>query len=286
MKVFTVSGLEGSTICFRKFLDAVDTYRADVGVLLGDLTGRAVVPVTRKGSSSWEVPLDGKVHQIDSPAALAGVTSAIADRGDYWIEQTPEEYAHTVSNPVLVDLYFKSLVRERVEEWLTRADERLGNGGPPILVAPGCGDWTVIDDVLEHGGRLTPCDDRIVDVDGYQVVTSSSSGPTEWELAREMDDHDLHSKLLDLCSGIGDPDYAIVNLQADSRAAQRIVKRFQPIVRMMGTTQGSPGGASKRGRTLELSPRSKLVEDADPTLYGVLLLLENGEVRDYVFTEA
>jgi hypothetical protein len=187
---------------------------------------------------------------------------------------------------MLVELYFKSLVRERVEEWLTLADEHLGAGGPPIFVAPGCGDWTVIDDVLEHGGRLSPCDDRIVDIDGYQLVTSSSSGPTEWELVREMDDHRLHGKLLDLFSGIGDPDYAIVNLQADSRAAQRIIKRFQPIVRMMGTTQGSPGGASKRGRTLELSPRSRLVEDADPTLYGVLVLLENGEVKDYIFTEA
>ena len=55
------------------------------------------------------------------------------------IEQTPEEYEHTRANPMLVDLYFKSLVRARVEEWLTLADERLGSGGPPILVAPGCG---------------------------------------------------------------------------------------------------------------------------------------------------
>jgi len=286
MRVFTVSGLEDSTTCFRKFLSAVDTYQADVGVLLGDLTGRSIVSAIKKGPSSWEVPLHGKVHEIDSPAALAEVKSAIAADGDYCIEQTPDEYEHTRSNPMLVDLYFKSLVRERVEEWLTLADERLGAGGPPIFVAPGCGDWTVIDDVLEHGGRLSPCDDRIVDVDGYQLVTSSSSGPTEWELVREMDDHHLHGKLLDLFSGISDPDYAIVNLQADSRAAQRIIKRFQPIVRMMGTQQGGNGGASKRGRTLELSPRSRLVEDADPTLFGVLVLLENGEVKDYIFTEA
>jgi uncharacterized protein len=286
MKLFTVSGLEGSTTCFRKFLNAVVTYQADVGVLLGDLTGRSVISMTKTGPSSWEVPIDGKVHQIDSPSALAEVTGLIAGRGDYWIEQTPDEFEHTRANPALVDLYFKSLVRERIEEWMTLADDKLGSGGPPIFVAPGCGDWTVIDDVLEQGGRLAPCDDRVVDVDGYQLVTSSSSGPTEWDLAREMDDHQLHRKLLDLCSGIGDPDYAVLNLQADSRAAQRIVKRFQPIVRMMGTTQGSPGGASKRGRTLELSPRSKLVEDADPTLYGVLVMLENGEVRDYVFTEA
>ncbi len=286
MRVFTVSGLEGSTVCFRKFLKAIDTYQADVAVLLGDLTGRKVVAVTRKGPSSWEVPVDGKVHKIDSPAALAEAKAAIVDHGDYWIEQTPEEFEHTRSNPMLVDLYFKSLVRERMQEWLTLADERRGNGGPPIFVAPGCGDWTVIDDLFEKGGGMTPCDDRIVEAGGYQLVTSSSSGPTEWELAREMDDHELHKKLLELCSGIGDPDYTIFNLQADSRAAQRIVKRFQPVVRVMGTPQGSSGGASKRGRTLELSPRSVLVEDAAPALFGVLVVLENGEVKDYLFTEA
>jgi Icc-related predicted phosphoesterase len=286
MMIFVASGLEGSTPCFRKFLKAIDAYGADVAVLLGDLTGRKVVPVTKKGPSSWEVPIDGKVHAIDSPAALAEMTASLADHGDYWIEQSPEEFEHTRNNPTLVDIFFKSLVRERLEEWLTLADERLGNGGPPVFVAPGSGDWTVIDDLFEQGGRMAPCDDRIVDVDGYQLVTSSSSGPTEWDLAREMDDRDLHKKLLDLCSGISDPDFAIFNLQADSRAAQRIVKRFQPLVRTMNTTQGGSGGASKRGRTIELSPRSALVEDAAPTLFGILMKLENGEVKDYHFTEA
>lgn len=286
MMIFVASGLEGSTLCFRKFLKAIDSYGADAAVLLGDLTGRKVVSVTKKGPSSWEVPIDGKVHAIDSSTALAEVTASLADHGDYWIEQTPEEFEHTRNNPTLVDIYFKSLVRDRLEEWLTLADECLGNGGPPVFVAPGCGDWEVIDDLFEHGGRMAPCDDRIVEVDGYQLVTSSSSGPTEWDLAREMDDRELHKKLLDLCSGISDPDFAIFNLQADSRAAQRIVKRFQPLVRTMNTTQGGSGGASKRGRTIELSPRSALVEDAAPTLFGILMSLENGEVKDYIFTEA
>jgi uncharacterized protein len=286
MKVFTASGLEGSTLCYRKFLSAIDTYRADVGVLLGDLTGRKIVSVIKKSASSWEVPLDGKVHEIDSPAALAEVTAQIEDHGDYWLEQTPDEYEHLRSNPSLVELYFKSLVRERIQEWLTMADDRLSAAGPPVFIAPGSGDWRIIDELFEHGGRLLPCDDRIVDVDGYQLVTSSASGPTEWELAREMDDHDLHKKLLELCSGVDDPDFAIFNLQADSKAAQRIVKRFQPVVRVRGSLVGNGGGVSKQGRTLELSPRSAMVEDAAPALYGVLLKLENGEVQDYLFTEA
>ncbi|NLE22982.1 MAG: hypothetical protein GX624_09415 [Actinobacteria bacterium] len=286
MKVFTASGIEGSTACFRRFLKAVSTYQADVGVLMGDLTGRKVVSVIKKGPSTWEVPLDGKVHEVDSSAALTELTQHVADRGDYWLEQTPEEYEHLRSNPSVVELYFKSLVRERIEEWLTMADEQLSAEGPPVFVAPGCGDWPIIDELLERGGRLLPCDDRIVEVDGYQLVTSSSSGPTEWELVREMDDHQLHQKLLELCSGIGDPDFAIFNLQSDSKAVQRIVKRFQPVVRFRGSMQGNGGGVSRQGRTLELSPRAPMVEDAAPTLYGVLVQIERGEVKDYVFTEA
>lgn len=286
MRVFTASGVEGSTLCFRKFLKSLETYHADVGVLLGDLTGRKVESVIRTGPSSWEIPMDGKVHQADSLAALAEMTTRIEQHGDYWLEQTAEEHEHLRSNPSLVELYFKSLVRERIQEWLALADDRLSAGGPPVFVAPGSGDWRIIDELFEHGGRLQPCDDRIVNVDGYQLVTSSSSGPTEWELAREMDDHALHKKLLELCSGVEDPDFAIFNLQADSKAAQRIVKRFQPVVRFRGALQGNGGGASKQGRTLELSPRMAMVEDAAPVLYGVLVKLENGEVQDYVFTEA
>ncbi len=286
MKVFTASGIEGSTPCFRRFLSAVRSYGADVGVLLGDLTGRKVVSAIRMGPSTWTVPLDGKVHEVDSPTALAELTGHISDHGDYWLEQTPEEYEHLRSNQALVELYFKSLVRQRIEEWLTLADEKLGADGPPVFVAPGCGDWRIIDELFEHGGRLLPCDDRVVQIDGYQMVTSSSSGPTEWELVREMDDRRLYTKLLELCSGVGDPDFAILNLQAESRATQRIVKRFQPLVRFRGSAQGGNGGASKQGRTLELSPRSPMVEDAAPTLHGVLVQLEGGAVKDYVFTEA
>ncbi len=125
-----------------------------------------------------------------------------------------------------------------------------------------------------------------MEIDGYQMLTSSSSGPTEWELVREMDDRKLHEKLLALCSGIGDPDFAIFNLQAASKAAQRIVKRFQPVLRFGGVAPGNGGGAGKQGRTLELSPRSSMVEDAPPTLFGVLVQLEGGEVKDHIFTEA
>ena len=285
MRIFFVAGLEGSTVCFRKFLTALDRYEADVGILLGDLTGRKVVSLIQTGPESWDVSLEGKTQRISSPAAYAQITAEMENRGDYWVEQTREEFERTVASPLMVDLLFKSLVRERVEEWLALADSRLRDDGPRVFVAPGCGDWTIIDDLFEGHHKMVPCDNRVVGVDGYEMVTCSASGPTDWDLAREIDDRQLHDRLLGLCAKVGNPDYAIFNLQADSRAAQKIVKRFQPTLRLLGAAQGVAGGARKRGRTLELSPRSEAIEDVTRSLHGVLAVLEQGVVKDYVFTE-
>jgi uncharacterized protein len=285
MKVFFVAGLEGSTACFRKFLTALESYEADVGILLGDLTGRRVVSLIQKGPDRWDVPIDGKILTIDSSTAFADTTSAIEDRGDYWVEQTQDELDRTAASPLMIDLLFKSLARQRVERWLGLADARLRDDGPKVYVAPGCGDWAIIDDLFEGNHKMAPCDNRIVHLNGHEMLTCSASGPTDWDLAREIDERELHDRLLSLCSGLGDPDYAIFNLQADSRAAQKIVKRYQPMLRLLGAVQGNTGGARKRGRTIELSPRAELIEDATRSLHGVLAMLEGGEVKDYVFTD-
>jgi Icc-related predicted phosphoesterase len=285
MKLFTVAAIEGSTGCFRKFLKAVGMYKADAAVLLGDLTGRQVVSVIQRGHSLWEAPVDGRIHRVESRAELAEVTTFIANRGDYWLEQTPEEYERLVANPAMVDLYFKSLARQRLEEWLQLADEWLNESGPPVFIAPGSGDSPIIDALFESGSKLLPCDDRIVQVGGYELVTSSASGRSEWELVREMDDRALYNKLLNLCSRIGDPDFAVLNLQADGKVVKRILKRFQPLVCFTRANQGTSGGVSSEGKTLWLTPRTMVKDEAQPALSGILLELRDGVVHDHFFTE-
>lgn len=284
MKILFVAGAEGSTRCFSRFLGAVDAQKADAGVLLGDLTGRQVVPITRKGSS-WEFTAEGRTREITSASALAEATAAIEAHGDYWFEESLEELQEMRSNPMMVDLVFKSLMRTRLERWLTLADETINGSGRRVFIAPGCGDWATIDDLLEQSHKLVACDNRVVDLDDYQMLTCSAGDRTDSELAREMDDRQLHERLLDLCRDLRDPEYSILNLQADSRAAQRIVKRFQPLIRVLGSMQGGAGGSRKQGRTLELSLRGCLDEGADVGLRGVLVRLERNAVKDYAYMD-
>ena len=43
-KVFYVTDIHGSEICWRKFLNAGTFYQADVVIVGGDITGKAMVP--------------------------------------------------------------------------------------------------------------------------------------------------------------------------------------------------------------------------------------------------
>jgi Icc-related predicted phosphoesterase len=284
MKAFFAAGLEGSTLCFREFLATIEANELDIGVLSGDLTGRRVVSLIQSAPGSWEVPSDGKTVTVDTPEAFAAVAASFEDRGYYWIEQTREEFERTRSNPLMADLLFKSLARARLQEWLELADSRLGAGEARVFVAPGCGDSPIIDDLLEGSHAMAPCDNRIVAIDGYELVSCSAGGATDFELAREVGERRLHGRLQDLCSGVTNPSCAIFNFQADSRAAQKIVKRYQPALRLLGASHGAAGGARKRGRTLELSPRGELIEDTPRALAGVIVVLEAGKVVDYVFS--
>ena len=46
MRVFFATDVHGSEVCWRKFLNAGAFHKADVLVMGGDMTGKAMVPIT------------------------------------------------------------------------------------------------------------------------------------------------------------------------------------------------------------------------------------------------
>lgn len=48
IRIFFVSDIHGSNTCYRKYLNALKIYNVDVGILLGDLTGKVLVPLVSK----------------------------------------------------------------------------------------------------------------------------------------------------------------------------------------------------------------------------------------------
>ena len=46
MRVFFATDTHGSEVCWRKFLNAGSFHKADVLIMGGDMTGKAMVPIT------------------------------------------------------------------------------------------------------------------------------------------------------------------------------------------------------------------------------------------------
>jgi hypothetical protein len=249
----------------------------------------------------------GQHVDIETQDELAKVKKTVENSGYYWVHQTRDEFEATRADPAKIDTLFKRLVLERVQEWLDLADERLEGKPYQMYMCPGNDDWFVIDDMIDAARLIHPCDRRVVEFEGHEMVTSSASNPTPWDTPREMAEADLEVHLQGLCELVKDYETAIFNfhvpphgysldlcpklddtltmsaeekIHAGSIGAKKMVEKYQPLLGLFGHIHESRG-AQKAGRTLMINPGS---EYSEGILKGVLIMLDKKKIKDYVFT--
>src|SRR5512143_2193420 len=122
IRIFFVTDVHGSNVCYRKFLNALKAYNVDVGILLGDLTGKVLVPLVEKAGGGWETTLMGHHTETATDEELGKLKKTIEMMGYYWVHQTPDEFQVYREDPKKVDALFKKLVLQRLQEWIALAD--------------------------------------------------------------------------------------------------------------------------------------------------------------------
>ena len=162
LKLFYVTDIHGSNVCYRKFLNALPIYGVDVAVLNGDLLGKVLIPLVEKTGGGRECHLMGQYTEMNTAEELAATKKTIENAGYYWAEQSREEYEAMRNDPAAIDALFKKRATERIEEWLALADERLAGKNTDVYICPGNDDWWEIDGMIERSKSLRPCDDRVV----------------------------------------------------------------------------------------------------------------------------
>src|SRR5215203_20966 len=56
-RVFFATDIHGSETCWRKFLNSGKHYEANIMILGGDMTGKALVPIVEEGPGRWHATL-------------------------------------------------------------------------------------------------------------------------------------------------------------------------------------------------------------------------------------
>jgi len=311
VKIFYASDVHGSEVCFRKFVNAAKAYKVDVLVLGGDITGKALVPVVEEGGV-YRAELFGKVWEAKGEAELEKVLSAIRASGFYAVVMDRGEYEKVVSSPQLVSELFDKAMADTVRSWVKLAEERLKGAGVEVYIMPGNDDRYVIDEALAESSLVVNPDGRVIEIKGgLKLVSLGASNPTPWRTPRELPEEEIYKRLSRLVEEAGDPSSTILNVHAPphgtildlaplldselkivrrrgevemvhvgSTAVRKVVEEFQPLAGLHGHVHESKGVA-KVGRTLCFNPGSDYSSGA---LRGVLLVVEPGKVKSYMFT--
>lgn len=308
MRIFFATDIHGSEVCWRKFLNAGAFHKADVLVMGGDMTGKAMVPIVGR-EGGWRLSLQDQEHVLSTDDELRAMEKRILDRGYYPVRLTPDEVAAWEADPALVDTRFKAEMMSNVERWMAMADERLKGTGRRCIVSPANDDIFELDPIIDAAELVDLGEQNTIDLDGFTMVSTGWANTTPWNTFRELPDPELRVRIDELVRDVPDKHRAIFNfhappygsnldaapqLNADmtyvaggralvpvgSHAVRDAIVEYGPVLSLHGHIHEGRG-AVKLGRTLAVNPGSTY---EDGVLQAAIVDLDpkKGEVKRYL----
>jgi Icc-related predicted phosphoesterase len=264
-----------------------EIHKVDVMMMLGDLTGKAVLPIVKQAENEWYYAPWGKKMVLHSRKEVDEVIKTYRNQGYYTFETTPKEIEELQADPKKVDELFVRLMLHVLRSWFKLAEEKVPKN-VKIIVSPGNDDSFEIDKVIKESDRVIYPLEKVIDLDGrHQLISCPWTNPTPWGTPRECSEKELKKKLeeefrkvdsyenlicnfhappydtgLDICPKLdknlkpvwemGSP----VTYPAGSKAVRECIEKYQPLLGLHGHIHESCGSA-RLGRTVCLNPGSE-----------------------------
>jgi Icc-related predicted phosphoesterase len=195
-RLFFATDIHGSEICWKKFLNAGKFYGVDVLILGGDMTGKALVPITQRPDGSYKATLLQQQFVLKNEADVRDFERRVGSRGYYPFRVTPEQLAVFEADPAKVDAFFHEQILKVVEQWVALADQRLEGSNLRCYVCPGNDDSFEIDEVIRRSRHVQLAEGRQVELgDGFSMLSTGWSNVTPWKTFRECSEQDLAAKI-------------------------------------------------------------------------------------------
>jgi Icc-related predicted phosphoesterase len=272
---------------FRKFLNAVDVYEADIAVLGGDLTGKSMVPVVETGRG-YVANIRGTEEVATTDDELARVVKLIRDTGQYPVTMTETEEAELGRDAI--DQKFVDACHEQVREWMERAAERLEPAGIPVYVTGGNDDYFSIEEILDEASYIQNAEGQVLELQsGIHMISTGYGNLTPWRCPRDVSEDELGEKIEAMASRLEDSRTAVFNLHvpplgsgldlcpkldtsvypprpvagelvaAGSSAVREAIERFDPMLSLHGHIHEA-AGVREIGSTTAVNPGSEYAQ--------------------------
>jgi len=285
-RVFFATDLHGSEMCWRKFLNAAKFYEADVLICGGDMTGKAMIPIVEENGHYTVTVSDQR--QVVGVEQVEEIENQIRRKGYYPLRLTPERLQELDHDAEKRRECFQEVMLGGVRRWMGMAEEKLRGTGVRIFVCPGNDDEMEVDDVVRESEMVELGEGRMVEIEGFTMISTGWSNHTPWNTHREESEEKLGERIEAMAKQIGDPSHAIFNLHCPpyrsgldeapaidsdlklmhggralrpvgSTAVRQAIDKHQPLLSLHGHIHESKG-AVKLGKTLSINPGSSYEE--------------------------
>jgi Icc-related predicted phosphoesterase len=308
--LFFATDVHGSDICWKKFINAGKFYKADIIILGGDMTGKAIVPIIHQGGDTYKAILLEQESILQGEDAVQEMEKNIKSRGYYPYRTNPDEIAELNANPERVSQIFHSEVFQTAERWLAYADEKLEGSGIRCYVAPGNDDMFELDDLVRTAKHVRLAEGQVIELDKeHEMISSGWSNITPWHTYREEEEDKLRARFDAMICQLRNPKTSVFNLHAPpygstlddcpeltedltpkhagrslvpvgSRAVRDVIMEHQPLLGLFGHIHEGKG-AIRLGKTLCINPGSMYEQGR---LLGALVTLAKGKIKNYILT--
>jgi Icc-related predicted phosphoesterase len=308
--LFFATDVHGSDICWKKFISAGKFYEADIIILGGDMTGKAIVPIIHQGGDRYKAVLLEQASILDGEDAVQEMEKNIKSRGYYPYRTTPDEIAELDASPEQVDAIFHQEVLQTAEQWLAYADEKLAGTGIRCYVAPGNDDMFELDDLIRTAKHVELAEGKVIELDRHhEMISSGWSNVTPWNTYREEGEDALRTRFDAMISKLRNPRNSVFNLHSPpygttlddvpeltedltpklggrslvpvgSHAVRDVILEHQPLLGLHGHIHEGKGAIRLR-KTLCINPGSMYEQGR---LLGAVVKLGRRKVGSYILT--
>ena len=282
LRCYMCSDLHAANRTYRKLLNAIkmNVYEANVVLIAGDLTGKAIVPIIKQGNGRYTASFLDKDYVVETAEELKKLEDNISDIGYYPYETDHEEIVALQSEEKLMHELFRRKMIERVGEWVALAEERIGQSGVQFYMMPGNDDDFGVDEVIARSSYVVNPVGKAISLNDYhEMISFDYANHTPWHTPREWDEDEYYRRVKDRASALKDvknavfmihvPPYDsgldtapeldknlrprvtmgdVLRVPVGSTGVRKVIQELQPLVSVHGHVHEA-GGQSKIGRT-------------------------------------
>jgi uncharacterized protein len=277
LKIFYACDLHGAETAFRKFTNAGKFYNVDLVIYGGDFTGKMVVPIV-ENSGVYTCKYYGSKVKVKKEKDLTDLERNLRDAGFYPLVISEEELNKLNENDA--ERIIKEKQIEVLKQWIKLADERYKAAGIPCIIIPGSVDDFYLDDLLNSGSWVQNGDGKILEVNGFEILSIGGSKPSVFKYPREFSEEELAKKINELAIQVKDMSKCIFNIHTPpydteldqgtlydenlkpvldgdalataptgSKAVREAIEKYQPLLSLHGHVHESRG-VTTIGRTV------------------------------------